>query len=108
MVKRLLLSSMLNHSLNVVSFFLSFDWLDSWGLVMFSFCELQKAFPPLDFPDLGSCNIFQSFLNNKLNSVVELAADKGYSDVSFPVKVIVFSLLSIRNIYKPSSFSTAK
>ncbi|XP_057456079.1 uncharacterized protein LOC130747226 isoform X2 [Lotus japonicus] len=45
-----------------------------WGVTVFG---EKKAFPPLDFPDLGSCNIFQSFLNNKLNSVVELAADKG-------------------------------
>ena len=48
---------------------------------MFSFCVLQKPFPPLDFPDLGSCNFIQSFLNNRLNSVVELAADKGCYDV---------------------------
>lgn len=48
---------------------------------MFSFCELQKAFPPLDSPDLGSCNLLQSFLNNKLNSMVELTADKGCSSV---------------------------
>ncbi|KAK7257650.1 hypothetical protein RIF29_31782 [Crotalaria pallida] len=37
----------------------------------------KKAFPPLHFPDIRSCNLFQSFLNNKLNSMVELSADKG-------------------------------
>ncbi|PNY11048.1 hypothetical protein L195_g007647, partial [Trifolium pratense] len=47
-----------------------------WGVKVFGD---QKPFPPLDFPDLGSCNFIQSFLNNKLNSVVELAADKGDS-----------------------------
>lgn len=50
---------------------------------MFSFCELQKALPPLAFPELGSCDFIQSFLNNKLNSMVELAADKGSIDVLF-------------------------
>ncbi|TKY67160.1 hypothetical protein E2542_SST10052 [Spatholobus suberectus] len=45
-----------------------------WGVKVFGD---QKAFPPLEFPDLGSCNLLQSFLNNKLNSVVELTADKG-------------------------------
>lgn len=47
-----------------------------WGVEVFG---EQKPFPPLDFPDLGSCNFIQSFLNNRLNSVVELAADKGDS-----------------------------
>ncbi|XP_045827877.1 uncharacterized protein LOC123919895 [Trifolium pratense] len=47
-----------------------------WGVKVFGD---QKPFPPLDFPDLESCNFIQSFLNNKLNSVVELAADKGDS-----------------------------
>ncbi|XP_061339959.1 uncharacterized protein LOC133286544 [Gastrolobium bilobum] len=45
-----------------------------WGVKVFGD---QKAFPSLDFPDIGSCNLLQSFLNNKLNSVVELAADRG-------------------------------
>ncbi|XP_020214916.1 uncharacterized protein LOC109798895 [Cajanus cajan] len=45
-----------------------------WGVKVFGD---QKAFPPLEFPDLGSCNLLQSFLNNKLNSVVELTEDKG-------------------------------
>ncbi|RYR23269.1 hypothetical protein Ahy_B03g068522 isoform D [Arachis hypogaea] len=26
----------------------------------------KKAFPPLEFPELGSCNLLQSFLNNEL------------------------------------------
>ena len=42
-----------------------------------SFHEMQKSFPPLEFPELGSCNLLQSFLNSELNSVVELAAEKG-------------------------------
>ncbi|RZB74888.1 uncharacterized protein LOC114379064 isoform X1 [Glycine soja] len=45
-----------------------------WGVKVFGD---KKAFPPLDSPDLGSCNLLQSFLNNKLNSMVELTADKG-------------------------------
>ncbi|WJX44102.1 hypothetical protein P8452_31123 [Trifolium repens] len=47
-----------------------------WGVNVFGD---KKPFPPLDFPDLGSCNFIQSFLNNKLNSVVELSAEKGDS-----------------------------
>ncbi|XP_027360672.1 uncharacterized protein LOC113868894 isoform X1 [Abrus precatorius] len=45
-----------------------------WGIKVFG---EQKSFPSLDFPDIGSCNLLQSFLNNKLNSVVQLASDKG-------------------------------
>jgi len=41
-------------------------------------CVLQKAFPPVEFPDLTCCNLLNSFLNNKLNSVVELTVDKGW------------------------------
>ncbi|KAL1361589.1 uncharacterized protein [Arachis hypogaea] len=33
--------------------------------------------PKKAFPELGSCNLLQSFLNNELNSLVELAAEKG-------------------------------
>ncbi|KAG4385378.1 hypothetical protein GLYMA_12G080600v4 [Glycine max] len=44
-----------------------------WGVKVFGD---KKAFPPLESPDLGSCNLLQSFLNNKLNSMVELTADK--------------------------------
>ncbi|XP_004506066.1 uncharacterized protein [Cicer arietinum] len=47
-----------------------------WGVKVFG---EQKPFPPLDSPDLGSCNFIQSFFNNRLNSVVELAVDKGGS-----------------------------
>ncbi|XLS49262.1 hypothetical protein HN51_009963 [Arachis hypogaea] len=32
--------------------------------------------PKKAFPELGSCNLLQSFLNNELNSLVELAAEK--------------------------------
>ncbi|KAL1367607.1 uncharacterized protein LOC107473735 isoform X1 [Arachis duranensis] len=45
-----------------------------WGVKVFGD---KKAFPPLEFPELGSCNLLQSFLNSELNSVVELAAEKG-------------------------------
>ncbi|KAF7805643.1 uncharacterized protein G2W53_037804 [Senna tora] len=45
-----------------------------WGVQAFGD---QKTFPPLDFSELESCNLLQSFMNNKLNSVVELTTDKG-------------------------------
>ncbi|XP_054812585.1 uncharacterized protein LOC129313467 isoform X2 [Prosopis cineraria] len=45
-----------------------------WGVPAFGD---QKAFPPLDFSELESCNIVQSFVNNNLNSVVELTTEKG-------------------------------
>nr|XP_025629040.1 uncharacterized protein LOC112722266 [Arachis hypogaea] len=45
-----------------------------WGVKVFAD---KKAFPPLEFPELGTCNLLQSFLNSELNSVVELAVEKG-------------------------------
>ncbi|QHO24462.1 uncharacterized protein DS421_12g372440 [Arachis hypogaea] len=45
-----------------------------WGVKVFGD---KKTFSPLEFPELGSCNLLQSFLNSELNSVVELAAEKG-------------------------------
>ncbi|XP_027909000.1 uncharacterized protein LOC114168405 [Vigna unguiculata] len=45
-----------------------------WGVKVFGD---KKAFPPVEFPDLTCCNLLNSFLNNKLNSVVELTVDKG-------------------------------
>ncbi|KAG4988960.1 hypothetical protein AAZX31_11G168100 [Glycine max] len=48
--------------------------ISPWGVKVFGD---KKAFPSLESPDVGSCNLFQSFLNNCLNSVVELTADKG-------------------------------
>ncbi|KAG4994554.1 hypothetical protein glysoja_008259 [Glycine soja] len=47
--------------------------ISPWGVKVFGD---KKAFPSLESPDVGSCNLFQSFLNNCLNSVVELTADK--------------------------------
>ncbi|XP_058750181.1 uncharacterized protein LOC131623194 isoform X2 [Vicia villosa] len=47
-----------------------------WGVKVFG---EQKPFPVLDFPDLGNCNFIQSFMKNKLNSMVELTVDKGDS-----------------------------
>lgn len=77
---------------------------------MFSFCELQKALPPLAFPELGSCDFIQSFLNNKLNSMVELAADKGSIDVLFLEAIMLspFFCFSICKVNKLSLFSIAK
>ncbi|KAI5388991.1 hypothetical protein KIW84_074591 [Lathyrus oleraceus] len=45
-----------------------------WGVKVFG---EQKPFPALDFPDLGSSNFIQAFLNNKLNTLVGMTADKG-------------------------------
>ncbi|BAT90508.1 hypothetical protein LR48_Vigan08g147000 [Vigna angularis] len=45
-----------------------------WGVKVFG----DKKLPPaVEFPDLRCCNLLHSFLNNKLNSVVELNVDKG-------------------------------
>ncbi|XP_057748262.1 uncharacterized protein LOC130967426 isoform X1 [Arachis stenosperma] len=49
----------------------------------------KKAFPPLEFPELGSCNLLQSFLNNELNSVVELAAEKGCYGDNFLQRLVI-------------------
>ncbi|KAI4322322.1 hypothetical protein L6164_022027 [Bauhinia variegata] len=45
-----------------------------WGMQLFG---SQKEFPPLHFPELDSCNLLRSFMDNKLNCMVELTADKG-------------------------------
>ncbi|KAK4255159.1 hypothetical protein QN277_008191 [Acacia crassicarpa] len=48
--------------------------ISHWGVPAFGD---QKAFPHLGFSELESCNLLQSFMNNKLNAVVELASEKG-------------------------------
>ncbi|KAJ7947878.1 Actin protein 2/3 complex subunit-like protein [Quillaja saponaria] len=45
-----------------------------WGVQVFG---NQKVSPPLDFPELGNCKLMQSFLNNKLNSMLELTEIEG-------------------------------
>lgn len=57
--------------------------------------DLQKAYPPQDFSELESCNLLQSFMNNKLNSVVQLATDKGCSDISSSKTNILFGSVYI-------------
>ncbi|KAL1367605.1 uncharacterized protein [Arachis hypogaea] len=49
-----------------------------WGVKVFAD---KKAFPPLKFFELGTCNLLQSFLNSELNSVVELAVEKALFQV---------------------------
>ncbi|TXG73779.1 hypothetical protein EZV62_002358 [Acer yangbiense] len=48
--------------------------ISDWGLQVFG---NQKTPPPVDFPQLGSCKLLQSFLNNEVNSLVELTAENG-------------------------------
>ncbi|GMY15940.1 hypothetical protein FCV25MIE_11179 [Fagus crenata] len=48
--------------------------LHTWGIQVFG---NQKVPPPLDFPELGSCALLQSFMKNKLNSLLELTSEKG-------------------------------
>ncbi|KAF9597191.1 hypothetical protein IFM89_016332 [Coptis chinensis] len=50
------------------------DEIKEWGLRVFG---NQKALPVLDFPQLGSCVFLQSVMKNKMNSVLELSAEKG-------------------------------
>ncbi|PIA37170.1 hypothetical protein AQUCO_03000032v1 [Aquilegia coerulea] len=50
--------------------------IDLWGLRVFG---VQKAPPSLDFPQLGSCSLFHSVMNNEVNSVLELSPEKGQS-----------------------------
>ncbi|PWA81651.1 hypothetical protein CTI12_AA185830 [Artemisia annua] len=40
-------------------------------------CNLQKRFPSFDFCDLSSCSLFQSVVNHKVNSLVELTTESG-------------------------------
>lgn len=45
-----------------------------WGMRVFG---NQKVPPPLDFPELGSCALLQSFMKNELNSLLELTSERG-------------------------------
>ncbi|KAL4389104.1 hypothetical protein AHAS_Ahas03G0011700 [Arachis hypogaea] len=57
---------------------------DFWCAVLSS--RKEKA-----FPELGSCNLLQSFLNNELNSLVELAAEKGCYGFEHQILRAIFS-----------------
>ncbi|KAK9124131.1 hypothetical protein Sjap_013733 [Stephania japonica] len=50
------------------------DEIPLWGLRVFG---NQKNFPTLVLPEIQSCKLLQSFVDNELNSVVELSAEKG-------------------------------
>ncbi|PSR95219.1 SMC5-SMC6 complex localization factor protein [Actinidia chinensis var. chinensis] len=50
------------------------DEIYLWGLQTFGD---QKTRPSLGFTELGSCKLLQSFMDNELNSVVELDIEKG-------------------------------
>ncbi|XP_004287554.1 PREDICTED: uncharacterized protein LOC101295940 isoform X2 [Fragaria vesca subsp. vesca] len=45
-----------------------------WGICVF---RDQKSPPPLAFPELESCALLQSFMNNKLNSEFQICLDNG-------------------------------
>ncbi|KAF3454915.1 hypothetical protein FNV43_RR05363 [Rhamnella rubrinervis] len=47
-----------------------------WGIQVFG---NQKSPPPLIFPELKSCKLLQSFMSDKLNSLVELSTENGNS-----------------------------
>ncbi|XP_023881847.1 uncharacterized protein LOC111994205 [Quercus suber] len=46
----------------------------TWGIRVFG---NQKVPPPLDFPELQSCALLQSFMKNELNSLLELTSENG-------------------------------
>lgn len=50
------------------------DEISYWGMQVFG---NQKTPQPVTFPELRSCEILNSFMNNELNSSVELRAEKG-------------------------------
>ncbi|XP_071711596.1 uncharacterized protein [Rutidosis leptorrhynchoides] len=50
------------------------DDVSSWGLQVFG---NQKAFPSFEFGDLSSCSLFNSFVCNEVNSLVELSTESG-------------------------------
>ncbi|KAH9660535.1 actin protein 2/3 complex subunit-like protein [Citrus sinensis] len=45
-----------------------------WGLQVFG---NKETLPPLVFPKLGSCSLLRSFINNKVNTLVELSTETG-------------------------------
>ncbi|KAK9168593.1 hypothetical protein Syun_000733 [Stephania yunnanensis] len=50
------------------------DEIPLWGLRVFG---NQKSFPTSVLPEIQSCKLLQSFVNNDLNSGVELSVEKG-------------------------------
>ncbi|CAL0334014.1 unnamed protein product [Lupinus luteus] len=72
--KEALLTRIVEKCHNQLKAFGEEEEIPTWGVQVFGD---KKAFPPLHLPDFGSCNLLQSFLNNKLNSVVGLSAEKG-------------------------------
>ncbi|ONI00919.1 hypothetical protein PRUPE_6G111800 [Prunus persica] len=45
-----------------------------WGICAFGD---QKTPPPLSFPEIKSCTLLQSFINDELNSVIDISTENG-------------------------------
>ncbi|KAL4285412.1 hypothetical protein GQ457_16G011790 [Hibiscus cannabinus] len=71
--KEAMLASLLDDCQKQVKAISSGEEMSEWGLCVFG---QQKATPPLSFPDLGSWSVFQSFMNNELNSLVGLTSEQ--------------------------------
>ncbi|KAL5765686.1 hypothetical protein ACOSP7_016303 [Xanthoceras sorbifolium] len=72
--KEALLSNIVNSCQNKMQDIGGEEEISDWGLQIFG---NEKNPPSLDFPQLGSCKLLQDFLNNEVNSLVELPAEDG-------------------------------
>lgn len=46
--------------------------------LVLKFMNLQRSLPPIAAPLLENCGLLQSFMNNELNSLVELSPENGW------------------------------
>ncbi|KAJ4725019.1 Actin protein 2/3 complex subunit-like protein [Melia azedarach] len=72
--KEALLSNIVNSCQNQMEDIKVEEEISEWGLQVFG---NQKKPPHLDFPKRGSCSLLQSFINNEINTLVELTTDEG-------------------------------
>ncbi|KDO60262.1 hypothetical protein CISIN_1g012734mg [Citrus sinensis] len=72
--KEALLSNIVNSCQNQMEEISVEEENSEWGLQVFG---NKETLPPLVFPKLGSCSLLRSFINNKVNTLVELSTETG-------------------------------
>ncbi|OAY51545.2 uncharacterized protein LOC110613563 isoform X1 [Manihot esculenta] len=72
--KEALLSRKINECRNQMREMSNDEEISTWGVQVFGD---QKPPPPLVFPELGSCALLQSFMSNKLQTLIEPSIENG-------------------------------
>lgn len=72
--KEALLSNIVNNCQNQMEEISVEEERSEWGLQVFG---NKETLPSLDFPKLGSCSLLRSFINNEVNTLVELTTETG-------------------------------